>query len=286
MDKNAIQITLRNGEKINLLKDSKVLVKNKGIINCSEISVGDIIYNTALPNTEKETPYILTDGILWLIGLYLAEGSHSDDCIQLSLNSDEFCWYQKISDTIKQLDGSCTYSINGNSLSIRIHSCIFNSILKKYLCGEIAKNKHLSNSCWQLNNHCLEQILMGYLDGDGCNRKIYSNGSRYRLSFTFNQPLSQDIRILSSRLGFHLVLQKKHIQYNNKKHSIFYGELVIPNEHFRKCKERFEIIKVQESNCTSFYELIIDSDQLIMPSGYSIVAENIKDKKIICEENK
>ena len=72
---------MRNGEKINLLKDSKVLVKNKGIINCSEISVGDIIYNTALPNTEKETPYILTDGILWLIGLYLAEGSHSDDCI-------------------------------------------------------------------------------------------------------------------------------------------------------------------------------------------------------------
>ena len=268
-----IEIILRSGERINCTDGHRWVLENGEEKIASELKIGDILKSCNLPDENYPAPGYLTLDTMWLIGLYLAEGSHSHNCIQISLNSDENKWIDKIKNIINYYGGSVTYTINGNCLNIRIYSRIFDSILKTYIGGKKAINKHLNNSCWKLSNNFLKELVNGYLDGDGYFDK---NNNRYRIGFTRNYYLERDLRILASRLNASLTVKPVFSKCNGKSFPSFKGEWKWEcSEHFNN-KNRNEIIKIQKSKSRNFYDIEVDSEDHLFSLASGVLTHNCK----------
>lgn len=81
-----IELVLRSGERIGCT-GGHLWPTQRGNIAARDLIIGDTLATCRLPEAECDRPSYLTDDLLWVIGLYLAEGSRADDTIQLSLNA-------------------------------------------------------------------------------------------------------------------------------------------------------------------------------------------------------
>ena len=266
-----VEIVLRSGERIGCTDGHRWVLANGEEKVASDLKVGDILKYVGLPDQEKKRPQFLTDDVLWFLGLYLAEGSRSDDCIQIALNSDEFSWYERIDRVARYFGGTSTYTLDGNSLNIRIYSNILGSVLHKYIGGKTAKNKHLTNSCWMLQNSDLKIIANGYFDGDG----HYEDG-RIRLGFTRNYDLERDLRILAARLNAVITLIPTVSICDGKKYPSFRGEWRWESSGHFNCKDRSEIVEIRRSRARHFYDISVDSDDHTFALASGILTHNCK----------
>lgn len=239
--KEKVRITLRSGQTIFCTREHVWVLDNGKEITTNELKIGDKLKTCLLPNIELHNPKILDEGVLWLIGLYIAEGSHSKDTIQLSLNVDEISWVDRIKDIIGNLGGKVGYSIDGGSLDLRIYSKIFEAILQQYVSGRTSKNKHLNSICWKLPNEKLSFILDGYLDGDG---SYVEKNRQWKIGFTNNHYLEKDLRCLCARLGYYLTLKNKFHKLKDKTFKGYGGYIKKElNGHYNE-KCRSEIVGI------------------------------------------
>lgn len=277
-DKYLTRITLRSGERIFCTKEHTWVLDNNEEITTENLKVGDTLKTCILPN-EHKLPKILTKDVLWLIGLYIAEGSHSGKTIQLSLNADEKKWMSRIKKTIENLCGTMHYHIYGNKLACDIESRVFEGILETYIGGKTAKNKHLKNIVWALPNKALGNIMRGYLDGDG----HYENGNnRFRLGFTYNPYLEMDIRTLAARLGATITLKQcRHkIKSLNKEYDGYRGEWRWDKSNHHNSKSRSEIIEIKEIKRHSelkLWDIEVDSKEHLFSLTSGVITHNCKD---------
>lgn len=271
---NIKQIELRSGEKITCTGRHSFPTQ-RGIIPAFDLQIGDIIQSCQLPDSICNTSTFLTTDILWLIGLFLAEGSYSDDCMQLSLNKDEFSWFERIQKTAQYLGGNATYTIKNNSLSIRMSGKVLYAILHEYLNGNTAKGKHLSTSVWKLDNNSLKPIVEGYLDGDA---QFDKPNNRYRLGFTRNTLLARDLRTLASRLNATLTL-KEYISTNtktNKKHESYKGEWRWSKSDRTNNRQEIVAIRDRKKGQAKFWDIEVEDEPHLFALASGVLTHNCK----------
>lgn len=277
-DTTRFRIQLRSGENIYCTKEHRWILSNDSEILAKDLKIGDVLKTCTLPDCGEHHPMILTKDILWLLGLYIAEGSHADDTIQLSLCSDEEKWIPRIKNAIESVGGTITYTIKGNSLSVRCYSKVFNGILSQYIVGKTAKDKHLSSICWQMSNEDLTEIVNGYLDGDGHWEK---NNNRWRLGFTENVYLERDLRSLAARLNATLTLLRKgsRIKMLNKTYPSIKGEWRWNRSGHYNEKERSEIVLISEEKIRKgdkMWDIEVDSNEHLFSLASGIITHNCK----------
>ena len=273
-----IRIQLRSGENIYCTKEHRWVLKNNKEVLTNDLKIGDVLKTCCLPDEGSHHPMILTKDILWLLGLYMAKGSHSEDTIQFSLCVDETKWIERIKNTIESVGGTLTHNIINNTLNIRCYSKVFNAIIDQYIGGKTAKDKHLNSICWKLSNENLKEIINGYLDGDG---GYDEKNNRWRLGFTDNRYLERDLRTIAARLGATLTLLRKgsRIKSLNKEYPSLKGEWKWEKTKHYNEKERSEIILIsneKKRDNEHMWDIEVDSEDHLFALASGILTHNCK----------
>lgn len=268
-----IELVLRSGERIGCTGGHKWVLENGEEILARDLKVGNILKTCSLPNNETHTPHFINKDLLWFLGLYLAEGSLSGDCIQIALNADESSWIERIDAVAKYLGGTSTHTIDGNKLNVRVYSQVLLAVLHQYIGGHNAKTKHLNNICWQMPNDWLKEIVIGYFDGDG----HYDNkNGRVRIGFTRNYDWERDLRVLAARLGAVLTLTPTFSKIGDKKYPSFRGEWKFEESEHWNSKERSEIVEIRKSRARHFYDISVDSEDHLFSLASGVLTHNCK----------
>lgn len=268
-----VEIELRSGERIQCTAGHRWVLESGEEVTASKLVVGDVLKSAKFDDECSHSPSMLTPDLLWLMGLYIAEGSLSDDCIQIALNADEIGWVDRIECAVKSVGGTVHHTVKNNNLGVRIYSQVLCAILHQYIGGQTAKNKHLNNICWQMPNENLKQICIGYLDGDG---HYDAQNNRYRIGFTRNYDWERDLRVLANRLGASLTLNLSTSQYNGKKYPSFRGEWRWDKSDHYNNKNRNEIVAIRRGRGKTYYDISVDCDNHLFALASGVLTHNCK----------
>ena len=268
-----IEIVLRSGERIGCTGGHKWVLKDGNEVLAKNLKIGDVIKTCTLPNSSSHTPSFMTKDLLWFLGLYLAEGSLAGDTIQIALNSNEVSMINRIEDVAKHLGGTCTHTIDGNTLNVRVYSQVLFATLHQYIGGKNAKNKHLNNICWSMPNEWLKELIIGYFDGDGHYDK---DNNRIRIGFTRNYDFERDLRVLASRLGAELTLNTSFSKIGDKLYPSFRGEWRWCKPSHLNSKDKAEIVSIRKSRARHFYDISVDSEDHLFSLASGVLTHNCK----------
>lgn len=78
-----LTLTLRSGERISCTPTHKFPTR-RGLLEASAICVGDVLETCRLPEPESVKDCLIGEDAAWFAGLYIAEGSRSEDTIQIA----------------------------------------------------------------------------------------------------------------------------------------------------------------------------------------------------------
>ena len=252
-----LELCLRSGERIGCLPEHCWPTK-RGIVQASELLIGDVLESTTLPD-EGKTPAWLTEDALWFAGLYLAEGSMSGETIQLAGHIDEEGRWertQRLCAHYGALPHRYTY-IGNSAADIHIdRSTALRAILGTVLAGRTAKDKRLHGQIWGWGNRALCCIVEGYLSGDA---HYDAMNDRYRLGFTRNYHLERDLRTLAARLGVKLTLSPAFSFIGENRYPSFRGEWRWDSgsEHPNQ-RPRSEVVSLGKSRARHFYDVTVE----------------------------
>ena len=265
-----LEIVFRSGERVGCLASHRWPTQ-RGVVDAAALEVGDIVPMARLPDSElKRTPY-LTDDLLWLIGLYLAEGSRSEDTVQLSLAAKELDWLPRVNRATADVGATMAITLDEGSLHVRLYGRVLRSVLDEHVRGRVAADKHLSNAVWALPNDALRLILEGYLDGDG-----HDDGTRVRLGFTRNYELERDLRTAAARLGATLTLHPTVASYQGGKRPSMRGEWRFTRSGHPSEKDRGEIIEIRRSRARQFWDVSVADEPHLFSLASGLLTYNSK----------
>lgn len=104
---------------------------------------------------------------LWIIGIYLAEGSSSKRTVVFSLHKDEVEYQEKIVNFFEKLgyNSSVSYT-DGYECVVNVHSTTLASWFKEWL-GQYCFEKKIPNELMSLKPELQMSLVQGLWDGDG-----------------------------------------------------------------------------------------------------------------------
>lgn len=266
-----IELVLRSGERISCTPEHR-WPTNRGLLYASELQAGDILEQACLP--EPVNPYappMVTQEAAWFIGLYLAEGSRSGDVIQITGHTDELYRIERLQNLADYYGGSLAFDIRGNTLNIRLYGRFLNALIDQYISGKTAHDKGLKVRAWMHSNEWLSILLNGYLAGDGHYDEL---NNRWRISFTRNYNLERDLRVLSARLGFRLVLKLSEAKIGDQSYPSFRGEIRFIYGDHHNSKPIAEITEIRKSRCREVYDISVADDPHLFCLASGILTHN------------
>ncbi len=268
-----LEIVLRSGERISCTPSHK-FPTNRGLLQALELKVGDIIDTCLIPEPDnaKISAHIGLDAA-WLAGLYIAEGSKADDTIQIAGHSKEEERWQRLQKIATDYGGYATRTIDGNNMSIRLYGKLLIALLDELVSGHTAKNKCFAPVVWRYGNDFIDEMLQGYLDGDG---HWDAPNERWRLGFTRNYSLERDLRTACARLGYRLTLNLSSVPYNGKRSLTFRGELRFERSGHRNEKQMSEVVSIRKARCREVYDLGVEDEPHLLSLASGVLTHNSK----------
>ncbi len=266
----SVRVTLRSGERLRC-HPGALWSTARGGVAASVLSVGDVITTTTIPESDDAArPSHLDDAqIGWFVGLYIAEGSISGDCIQIAGHQKEVERYLSLEQLALDYHGRASlYHLEGKTATINLYGCVLRGILESYVSGSGAKQKHLHPRCWQRSNEFLRGVLVGYLSGDGAWEE---DNRRWRLGFTDNARLAQDIRTICARLGATLSLRRTNHAIGEKKYPGFRGEVRMASDVPQRIRPRGEVVAVCGDASQPFWALKLRSNRQFVSLASGVV---------------
>jgi DNA modification methylase len=273
-----IEIIMESGEIIKTTSEHIFIKNDKSEIKAGELVKGDILYNVSLPESDiyHNKLNMLSDNIFWFIGVYLAEGSMSNNKIQISSNKNEIHRITIIDKLCSEYGGK--YHVynkpNSNSMTINVSSQIIYSILNKFISGNTSYYKHFSNDFFNLPLEKIKIAFISYLDSDG-GKDLKNN--RYKIGFTGkNRQLERDIRTICSMLNFrvNMKLTKSKNTNTGKKHSYIKGNLyLLPGKYF--IPNRIKEIKVNKKiEKTNYFDISMSGNSNVFSLSSGVLVHN------------
>ena len=274
--KNKIELHLRNGERIGCTGEHQWPIVDKGILKTSELKIGDSIEYCLLPDNKTNLDLLPDEDIGWLVGLYLAEGSKSKDgsCLQFAAHEKEISRYNRVKYIVEKYHGTCRlHKTSQHGATHNVYGKVVVAIINDYISGNTAHDKKLSKKVWERNNKFLKSLLSGYLEGDGhCDIA----NKRYRLGFTRNSDLADDLRTICARLGYYIKLKPSFSKIKDKKYPTYRGEIrFTKSKHFNNRQDR-EIIKIEKSRGRHFYDISVKDEPHTFSLASGTMTHNCK----------
>lgn len=270
---NRLEIVLRSGERIGCTS-MHLWPTKRGNVAAEDLKVGDVILSCTLPEPENpKVPPYLTDDLLWLLGLYLAEGSKSGAAIQLGLNADELGWLPRITKAAESIGATVTHTLEGNGLAVRIYGKIMFAVLDQYIDGRISQDVRLNQSVWRFSNRALKLVAEGYLDGDGSWDEL---NNRFRIGFCRNYYLERDLRTLAARLGASITLNPTFSKYQKGIKPSFRGEWRWTRSNHFNVSEKSEIVSIRFSRAREFYDVSVQDEPNLFSLSSGVLTHNCK----------
>jgi len=272
-----IEIVLRSGERIRCTPEHKFPTK-RGMIPANELHEGDILESVVLPQPDNpnEPIHLPAESIGWFVGTYMADGSFGDGgiSIQISSHIKETNRYNKLKRIADEYGGTCRmYNTGGNSATVNMYGDVLIAIIKKYIHGNSARNKHLRVSCWNRNNEFLGGVLRGYLEGDG---HYDVKNDRWRLGFTRNYAFESDLRTLSARLGISIRINRSIAKIGDKKYPAFRGEMRFNRSSHGNTKHDMEIVEIKQGRSGKFWSIGVADEPHVFALASGVLTSNSK----------
>lgn len=277
-----LRIRLRSGQRISCTTHH-AWPTQRGKLRADELLVGDVIKLTTLPEPETIEPCHIPEGIGWLIGLYLAEGSKTAELqknrtrkkLQFSGHANELVsWVQRIKPLAEAYHGSCHGHKYGSKSTLIVESRILGEIIDLYVGGKDAHSKYLKPRMWRRRNPFLRQVAEGYLEGDG---SYDESNNRYRLGFCRNDALADSLRTLAARLGAQCRLHTGFVSnQTGKRFPSYSGEWRWNVSNHHSCKSNGEIVAIESSSGTEFWHVGVDNDSGLFALASGVVTHNSK----------
>lgn len=267
-----IELVLRSGERISCTPTHR-FPTSRGLLAASEIRVGDTLQRCQLPKPYPVKDCSIDLDAAWLAGLYLAEGSRSEDTIQIAGHTKEENRWKSVCRIAAKFGGSATRTVDGNNMTIRIYGRILNAIIGELVCGRTAHDKGFSPLVWRYSNEFIAAMLRGYLEGDGC---FDAKNNRWRLGFCRNYNLERDLRTACARLGYHLVLNLSSVPYNGKMVPTFKGEIRETRSGHHNEKNTTEVVEIRKARCREVYDLGVACEPHLFALASGILTHNSK----------
>jgi DNA modification methylase len=271
--KDVWRLILANGEEVNCTNDHIFKTRDGKLLSAGQLKEGMMLVGSTFPDIEHKSQFI-PDEIGWMVGLYLAEGSASDNgnYLHFASHSQEEDRFRRLQQIARQYDARCVkYEERGNSVDLKIYSKVLSGIIDTYISGNSAKNKHLTTKAWQRNNKFLGNLLDGYLEGDGHWDK---ENRRYRLGFTRNDFLADDLRTICARLGYKIKLRKRYVIAREKQYPCYDGEIrMITSGHWNE-KPPYEIVGILEGKDCKYYDVVLAEEPHLLATHSGLLTHN------------
>lgn len=270
----ALELILQSGERVGCT-EGHVWPTQRGNIQAHTLRVGDVITTSWLPDSEEVQPRRLSSkDIGWLCGLYLAEGSkYKENDFVISCHKDEIRqWFPRILELALAYGGNARHHCYGNSGRIIVSSRVLFSIIRLYIGGQTAHDKHLRMSCWRRNNVFLSALLDGYLEGDGYFDPACSS---WVLNFTRNYALASALRTVAARLGLRLYLRPGWACCQSGKFPTFRGRLKKQTTHHNE-KALGRVVAIRRSRARQFWDVEVKDEPHLFALGSGVLTHNSK----------
>jgi hypothetical protein len=263
-----IEIELRSGERIGCTRDHRWPTQ-RGLVHASELVVGDVLATAPLPEGDVAPAALDDEMVGWFVGLYIAEGSRSEQTIQIAGHVRELERFKRLSEIAAAFHGTCrVHATGGNGATINLTGGILRAIIDTYIGGRTAKDKHLAPKCWQRSNRFLRAVLDGYLSGDGHWRE---DANRWILGFTDNDALAADLRALGARLGLSVRLKRTTHTGFGKEWPGWGGNITDPA---RRRAPDSEIVAIRQSRARQFWDIGVEDDPHLFALASGVLTHN------------
>ena len=274
-DDNAIELELRTGERIGCTPGHQWPTQ-RGLLRADQITVGDIIQTTTLPDpSEQRRPFLLPDDeIGWLVGLYIAEGSRSGRTIQFAGHIDETIRHNRLKTIATALDGTATvYQTGPNTATCNLSGTVIEGVIDRYVSAGTAKTKHLNVSAWQRTSGFLKAVLYGYLSGDG---HYDAKNDRWRLGFCANDEWAADLRTLAARVGAKVSLRRAIHTGSYGAFPGWRGEWRWARSMHHNARRDGEVVAIRRSRARDFYDVGVADEPHLFALASGVLTHNSK----------
>ena len=175
----------------------------------------------------------------WLIGLWLGDGWIDKYSIYFSFNSKEITHINKAKSIVQRLFNKNTHErIRNNCIELSFGNNKLSEFLDDYF-GKYAYGKKINEFIKYAPHKLKKQLVLGYLDSDGC---IIEKNNRYSASFvSINLELLESIQDILFSLNIVSNLSK----LRNKKESFIQEKKVNQKETYQLRLGHFDVLKLR-----------------------------------------
>lgn len=175
----------------------------------------------------------------WLIGLWLGDGWTDKYSICFSFNSKETTHINKAKSIVQRLFNKNTYErIRNNCIELSFGNKKLSEFLNDYF-GKYAYGKKINEFIKYAPHKLKKQLILGYLDSDGC---VIEKNNRYSASFvSINLELLESIQDILFSLNIVSNLSK----LRNKKESFIQEKKINQKETYQLRLGHFDVLKLR-----------------------------------------
>ena len=264
-----LEIEFRNGERVGCTPNHK-WPTHRGILRADELAVGDVVPTVRLAPGSAQPGGLDDDMTGWLVGLYIAEGSRSEDIVQIASHTRETERFDRLRDIADAFDGRfALHHTKGNTATANLSGKVIRAILDTYVGGRTAQDKRLAPACWRRSDAFLASVLDGYLSGDGHYDK---KADRWALGFCANDGLATDLRAIAARLGRSLRLRRTVHKFDGRDFPGWGGTLY--DDPDRRKRPDSEVVAIRQSRARQFWNIEIADEPHEFALASGILTEN------------
>ena len=271
----SFELEIRSGQRIGCTA-SHLWPTQRGVVRTDDLKVGDVIATCRLPQpASPKAPSALDDEMVgWFVGLYIAEGSRSEGCIQIAGHARERDRLHRLEKLAAAYHGTAKQHASGdNKVTVNLFGPVLAGIIEAYVSGKLSSGKHLHPRAWQRTDAFLRAVLDGYLSGDG---GYDQKNDRWRLGFTNNDELAADLRTICARLGLSLRLKRHVHKLDGREFPGYRGEIRFSRSDHGNVKQDGEIVAIRASRARQFWDISVADEPHLFALASGVLTHNCK----------